>query len=329
MSDLNMRKALWPLLWAVILTLLYKLGDNFVITHLIPTPTLVVVAMVYLTLGALIGLLINFLLCQTPLGRLVDQSYTSIRGVSGKAHMIAFFTGLLSAAATGFYLYAMTMLDPSLVIPLTSLAVVFISIMEAIRGNIQFKRIWFSLVVVLVGVAVASYTTIYANWAAVAGVLSLILIGNNGFTAIAEVISKDGIDDSDAVSFGFWRFFWLTIAGIMISIGLAAYLGLLTVYLTTLIATLASATFYYWVVPIMVIVFFAKASENKGIGLSNATTKNLVMSGVIVLSVFVTFAASILFPGLFVVTQSLSAFEWFLRIIGAAILACGIALLRK
>lgn len=329
MADLKKSKAWWPLIWAVILTLLYKLGDGFVVANLILSPEKVVTTMVYLTLGGLIGLGINYFLCQTPLGRLVDKSYTSIHGMSVKAHKVAFLTGSLSAVATGFYLFAMTMLDPSLVVPFTSLAVVFISIADAVKGRIEFKSILLPLVLVLLGVAISSIMLIMANWAAVVGVLALILLGNNGFSAASEVVSKDGLDASDSISFGFWRFFWLTISGIIISLIVATVLGHLTLYFSVLLATLQSLKFCVTVSLIMVVVFFAQASGNLATTLSDPTTKNLVMTVVIVLSVFATLFASTIFPTVFVMTRAISLTEWILRIIGAMVLFLGILLLKK
>ena len=117
---------LWPLLLAVLLTVAYKIGDGYVMGHLIVSSDKLVSTLVYLTLGSLTGLTINFVLCQTPLGRLVDKSFKSISGMSKRAHVTAITSGIFSAVATGIYLWSLRTLDPSLVIPLTSLTVLYI-----------------------------------------------------------------------------------------------------------------------------------------------------------------------------------------------------------
>jgi hypothetical protein len=222
----------------------------------------------------------------------------------------------------------MTLLDPSLVVPLTSLAVVYISVVEAIRGRISFRRVLPSLFLVLLGVAVFFYVTITGNWQLLIPVLAMILLGHNTLNALSEVISKDAIDASDAVSFNFWRFLWLAVSGVLISLVLVIYLGKFDVYLGLLTKTALSFEFLVFVSVLMIVVFFAQALASRGVALSDATTKNIIMTGTIVLSVFATLLASFLLPQYFEF-KDVSSLDWVLRFIGAGLLTWGIVLVRK
>lgn len=315
---------LWPLLLAVFLTVAYKIGDGYVMGQLIVSQDKLISTLVYLTLGALTGLTINFILCQTPFGRLVDKSFKSIRGVSKRAHVTAIISGVFSAMATGIYLWSLRTLDPSLVIPLTSLTILYIAFVEALRGRIKFGYVLPSVVLVLLGVGIASFNEA-ANWAVTGGTLITMLLIYNVVNAVSELASKEGVDASDAVSYGFWRFFWLTVAAVIIAIGTSIALGQFTVFLSLLFASLNAIPF---IVLVMLVVFFANAWANRGLALSNATTKNLVMTGQVILSVFAMVLVTALFPGIFPAAPA-TLLQWVLRGVGVALLMWGVIRLRK
>lgn len=324
MSILNKKAYLWPLLLAVILTVAYKLGDGYVMSHLIISPDKLISTLVYLTLGSVVGLSINYVLCQTPLGRVVDKSFKSIGGMSKSAHFKALISGILSALATGIYLWSLRTLDPSIVIPLTSLTIMYIALVETLKGKIKFWSILPSILLVLAGVGIASFNET-ANWALTGGALITVLLGYNVVNAISELASKGGVDDSDAVSYGFWRFFWLAVAAIAIAVGTSLALGQFSVYLSLLFASLKAVPF---IALVMAVVFFANAWANRGLALSDATTKNLVMTGQVILSVFATVLVSFLLPGIFPAAP-VTILQWIFRLIGAALLMWGIIRLRK
>ena len=316
--------ALWPLFLAVILTVTYKLGDGYVMGHLIDSNDKLVATLVYLTMGALVGLTINFLLCQTPAGKLVDPSFHSIRGVSLAAHRKAAISGVFGALSTGIYLWAFRTLDPSIVVPLTALAVLYVGIAESFTGKIAFRRVLPSILLVLAGVAIASIHE-GANWAVTGGTLVIVLFVYNVLNAVGELASKGGVDQSDAISFGFWRFFWLVVAAVLIAVGTAVAIGRFGDYTMALMGSIGTIPF---IVGVMVVVFFANGWANRGLALSNATTKNLVMTGQVVVSVFATALVSLIFPGVFPLAP-MTIFEWTLRLVGAALLMWGVLRLRK
>lgn len=316
--------ALWPLMLAVLLTVAYKVGDGYVMENLIQSTDKLVSTLVYLTMGSLTGLVINYILCQTPLGKLVDGSFKSIKGISGKAHRTAMISGTLSAIATGIYLWSFRTLDPSIVIPLTSLAVLYIAVVDAIRGKIQFSKLIPSVLLVIVGVSIASYKET-ANFSLTGSVLLTVLLGYNIVNAISELVSKDGVDDSDAISYGFWRFFWLTVAALIIAVGTSVVMGTFLDYIKLFVASLSAVPF---IALLMVVVFFANGWANKGLAISNATTKNLVMTSQVILSVFATVLVSTLWPAAFPSAPA-SVVEWTLRVFGAVLLMWGIVRIRR
>lgn len=316
--------ALWPLFLAVVLTVTYKLGDGYVMGHLIKSNDKLIATLVYLTMGAVVGLAINFLLCQTPIGKLVDPSFQSIRGVSLKAHKGAAISGFFAALSTGIYLWSFRTLDPSIVVPLTSLAVLYIGIVESITGKIAFRRVLPSILLVISGVAIASIHE-GANWTVTGGTLIVLLLVYNVLNAVGELVSKGGVDQSDAISFGFWRFFWLVIAAVFIAVGTSVVTGHFGDYAAVLAGSIGAVPF---IVGVMAVVFFANGWANRGLALSNATTKNLVMTGQVVVSVFATAIVAEVLPGVFP-TAPTTAVEWTLRLVGAALLMWGVLRLRK
>ena len=316
--------ALAPLFLAVILTVTYKLGDGYVMGHLIKSNDKLIATLVYLTMGAIVGLIINFLLCQTPIGKLVDPSFQSIHGVSLKAHRGAAISGFFAALSTGIYLWSFRTLDPSIVVPLTSLAVLYIGIVESITRKVAFRRVLPSILLVLSGVAIASIHE-GTNWAVTGGTLIVLLLVYNVLNAVGELVSKGGVDQSDAISFGFWRFFWLVIAAVFIAVGTSVATGHFGDYIVALAGSVGAIPF---IIGVMVVVFFANGWANRGLALSNATTKNLVMTGQVVISVFATALVGLILPGVFPSAPT-TVFEWTLRLVGTALLMWGVLRLRK
>lgn len=315
---------LWPFFLAIVLTVIYKMGDGYVMGHLISSNDKLIATLAYLTIGALVGLTINFLLCQTPAGKLIDSSFQSIRGVSLKAHKWAAISGIFGALTTGIYLWSLRTLDPSIVVPLTTLAVLYIGIAESFSGKVALGRILPSIILVIAGVAIASIHE-GANWAVTGGTLIMLLLVYNVLSAFGELALKIGVDASDPVSFGFWRFFWLVVSAVLIAIGTSIAIGQFGSYIAVIVG---SATAIPFIVGVMVVVFFANGWGNRGVKLTSATKKNVMMAGTVVLSIFATAAVGLIIPGAFPSAPT-TVLEWTLRLIGAALLVLGVLLYRK
>lgn len=320
---MNKTRPLWLLIWAMILTVVYKLGDSLVLGQIVSSDQLVV-TITYLTLGSIVGLTINYVLCQTPLGQLLDNSFVSIGSMSSGAHKAAMYSGLFSALATGAYLWALGSLDPSIVIPLTSLTVLYIAIVESLRGKVSFLKVLPSVFLVVLGVAIAMF---YGSGEIAVNiqVWLVLLFGYNILSMLSEVVSKDGVDASDSVSFGFWRFAWLAAAAVITSITLSVINGVFLDYLSSLWNSLSVVPL---IAVVMVFVFFANTLANRGLRLSNATSKNLVMTGQVVFSVFAVALVSYAWPEVFSNTPA-DFYGWLARVIGASLLMWGVLRLRK
>lgn len=317
-------RAIPVLLLAAILTVLYKLGDAYVVTHLIKSPTPLVATFTYLVLGATIGLVINFLLCQTPAGKLIDDSFTSIKTIDAGAMKFAFVTGLLGAVTTVVYLWAFRTLDPSLVVPLSSLMLVYIVVVDVFRGKTKLGMILPSLILVLLGTTVASINT-KVDWQITLGTLVLLLVVHNGLNALGEILSKEAVDRSDPVTFNFWRFFWLTVSAYVLAISSVLLMGKMGEFTTALVNNMSATLF---VVVVMIVVFFASGYANKGLKMSNASVKNLVMSLPPVFAVLATAAVNLAVPGTFALAPA-TGFEWLLRFLGAVLITWGVVRLRR
>lgn len=317
-------KAILVLLLAAILTVVYKLGDAYVVTHLINAPDPLVATFTYLVMGATVGLSINYLLCQTPAGKFINESFTSIKHIDSGPMKYAFITGLFGALSTGVYLWAFRSLDPSLVVPLSSLMLVYVVIIEVFRGRIKFGVIMPSLIMVLVGIAIASYNP-KATWQITLGTLVLLLVFHNGINAAGEILSKEAVDQADPVTFAFWRFFWLTVSAYVLSIGSVLVMGKFGQFVTSLITNLPAVLF---VSLVMVVVFFAQGFASKGLKMSTAAVKNLVMSLPTVFTVLATAAINFVLPGTFALAPA-TGLEWVLRFVGAVLITWGVVRLPR
>lgn len=316
----------WPFLWAVLLTVVFKIGDSYVVNNLLVSSDNLISALTYLSMGAMIGLTINFILCQTPLGRLIDGSYKSIRGMHKEAQKKAFISGLFGAVATLGYIWLMTILDPSIVIPLTSLAILFVAIEEIRKGKIGFTKVLPSILLVAAGIVMSTFNS-SVNWSSAGGILILVFLVQNLTTAVSELAGKDGVDASDPVSFSFWRFFWLTVTGVLISIVISLVMGQFSMFIGLFVKNLSPIPVIAIAI-LMVFVFFANGWANKGMALKNATTKTMAMSGVIILSVFATALVALIAPTVFPAVPG-DMWQWLMRVISAGLLAWGVFLLDK
>jgi len=317
----NVNAAFWPFVLAVVLTVLYKLGDGYVVGHLIHSQDKLISTLVYLTIGATTGLVINFLMCKIPvLGKTIDPGFRgTVGGMSSKAHFKAMVSGVFSAIATGIYLWSFRTLDPSIVVPLTSLSVLYIAVFEAFRGKIKFGSVLPSIGLVFAGVAIASFNET-VNWTVTGETLLIVLLVYNLMNAASELASKSGVDASDAISYGFWRFFWLTASAIAIAFGTSLALGVFSQFVQLLFSSLSAIPFISLV---MVVVFFANGWANRGLALSNATTKNLAMMSQVIFSVFATAVVAVLWPSVFPAAP-VTVMQWVLRLVGAILLMSGV-----
>jgi len=125
--------------------------------------------------------------------------------------------------------------------------------------------------------------------------------------------------------FGFWRFFWIAVAAVMIAMGTSIAIGQFGSYIAVILGSVAAIPF---IVGVMVVVFFANGWGNRGMKLTSATKKNVMMAGTVVLSIFATAAVGLILPGVFPSAPT-TVLEWTLRLIGAVLLVLGVFLYRK
>lgn len=312
------------LVLAALLTVVYNLGDAYIMRHKVKDEDPLIAMMTYLVMGGVIGLLINLFLVQTPAGQLIDSSFTTIGEISSEAMLLAVVTGVFSAIATGVYLWAYQKdIDPSLVVPLKALVVAYVAVADIFVGNVTLGGVFFPLLLVIVGVFIALGPK-NGSWKATVGAIVLILVVHNGLSAAAELWSKTGVDGSDAVSFGFYRFLWLTVSAVIMTAIVAVSTGKMSNFVESIKRNFAAVPF---IAAQMTVVFFALGWANKGLGESNATVKNLVMSLPIVLVVLASALVNKFRPGTFE-TIPATKWQWVLRLVGAAFMMLGIVLLQ-
>ena len=118
---------------------------------------------------------------------------------------------------------------------------------------------------------------------------------------------------------------WIAVAAVMIAMGTSIAIGQFGSYIAVILGSVAAIPF---IVGVMVVVFFANGWGNRGMKLTSATKKNVMMAGTVVLSIFATAAVGLILPGVFPSAPT-TVLEWTLRLIGAVLLVLGVFLYRK
>lgn len=309
---------------AAFITALYTINDSHIMHNIIVAADPFTAVMVYLTVGGWVGLGINWLLCQTPAGKIVDPSFTKIEGIGSKAQLSAILAGVIGAASTLFMLWGSQLYDPSVVLPLSNAAILFVVIWEVITGKEKFSIVAWPTLLVVCGAFLASVDVSSGFYISLAG-LVILLFFKNIISAAGEILEQTGVVASNATSFNFWRFFWLTIAGTIIAVVVSAIRGTLGVYFATLTFVPVALP---WILLTMVLVFFGQGLKNVAKKYTTVSRVTMVMTLPIILGAPLTLIVNGLWPGIFV-EAPIEFAQWLTRFVGAVLIFWGISKLQK
>lgn len=141
-----------------------------------------------------------------------------------------------------------------------------------------------------------------------------------------RVIRQEGVWKSDAVTFNFWRFLWLTVSGTILAGGIALARGTFG-DLTQLLGTVWKPALP-WVLLTMFFVFFFNTLLQKAMKTGAVSKVSMVISLQIVLGIPLTLAADRLWPGVFGQLPS-DPMVWVIRLVGAVLIVWGIIRLKS
>ncbi len=314
----------WILILAAILTVLYYLADSFTTRHIIKSDNKFLGMLTYLVLGSSVGLVINFLLCQTALGKIVDPKFTSISAISSTVLIYAIYAGIAGAVLTAAYLWAFKLsIDPALVVPLSSLVILYVAFYEVIRNSVQIATVIWPIAFVLLGIFLGLFNG-ESNKKKVLQSVFLILIVFNLCKAFNDIIMVKAVRMSDGVTFGFYRFLFLTIFAWLFSLVVVVLQKKIKLFMYTIYKNLSSLLV---ISLIMIVVFVSGGLNNRGAAATDATTLNIISSVPSLLIVILSALVNKVRPNTFN-EDNVDRKRWVMRFVGAFFMIVGVFLLK-
>jgi drug/metabolite transporter (DMT)-like permease len=303
-------------------TAAYRSLDNFTVHSLITAPDNLTAAFAYLIVGAWTGVVTGLGFSLLLRKKLIDPEFTTLKIRNSRMHLQAFISGVISAVSMLFLLLGNQLGDPSVLISLANLTIIYTLFYDAWKNQINLKQLLLPTIITVLG---GMMTTFNSSLSITALGLFYVLIISNGLNAVSNISQQQGVRCSDAVSFFIWRFFWLAMIGTILAIFVSALRGYYPLLLETIKIGL---THLAWIILTMFFVFL-------GMGLQLFLQKTQAIS--VVLLIFstqllfaypITFLGNALKPGAFGDLPENAAI-WFVRVIGAALVIFGVSKLQR
>lgn len=311
-------------LLCALFTAIYKAMDNYTVHNIATASDGLTAAFAYLIVGAWIGVLSGFVFATLFGKKLIDPDFAGIVWQNRQMHLQAAIAGAISAGSTLFLLWGNQTGDPSTVIALGNLVIVYTTIYDVMRKEVSWRSMIAPVILVVSGGAMAAWGgSVYVT---LLGIF-LIAILSNGLTAVSEFVEQKGARASDGVNLFLWRFVWIAVFGTLLGYSVTYLRG--PDYLSMLAATMANITVYWWwIIATMFFVFL-------GIGFKLVAKKNdvvsvvlLVMSVQMVIGYPIVYAGNLIVPGAFG-DLPIDPGIWIVRGIGACLMIIGIYLLSQ
>lgn len=300
----------------------YRSLDNFIVHNLITAPDNLTAAFAYLIVGGWTGVTASLVFSKFLGRKLIDPEFTKLAIRNPEMHLRAFISGGISAGSTLFLLLGNQLGDPSVLIALENLTVIYTLFYDTWKRQANLKQLLLPTTTAVIG---GMMTAFNGSLSITALGLFYVLIMSNGLDAVSKILDQRGVRCSDAVSFFIWRFFWLATIGTLLAIFVSVLLG----YHSLLLATIEiGLTHLPWIFLTMFFTFL-------GIGFELFLQKTQAIS--VVLLIFstqvlfaypITFLGNALRPGAFG-TLPESVIIWLVRIIGALLIIFGVSKLYR
>lgn len=266
-------------------------------------------AFAYLIVGGWTGVIAGTIF-SLLLGRnLIDPDFSGIVIDNPEMHKQALISGSISAGSTLFVLLGNQIGDPSVVIALVNLTLVYTILYDTLTKQAQLRQLFIPSILIIAGGMMAAFNGSFA--VTFLGFFYVVIV-SNGLDAYSEIVEVKGVRASDSVNLYIWRFFWLAFTGTI----LALIVSLSTGHLGLLLETVQAALVHLpWVIATMFFVFL-------GMGLKFYLKKThaislvlLMLSMQLFLSYPITFFGSWIQPGMFGNVPS-TPIVWLTRILG-------------
>jgi len=308
-------------LLAAFCTAISKGFDNFTVHNLITAPDKLTAAFAYLIIGGWTGVIAGTFFSLLLGRKVIDDKFRKIVFNNRQMHWSAFISGSISAVSTLFILLGNQLGDPSVIVALSTLTIVYTILYDLFTGQADWKYLFLPSVVTITGAMMAGFS---GSLSVTAIGLFYVVVVSNGLGAFSEIIEQRGVRASDSVNLFIWRFFWLAITGTILAIAVSLARG----YLSLLLATIQEGMIHLpWVITNMFFVFVALGLKFYLKGTQAVSVVLLILSAQIVLAYPITIIGDQLQPGVF--GELPSPPIWGVRIVGAMLLVWGIFQLER
>jgi hypothetical protein len=307
---------------AAFCTAIYKALDNYVVHNLILASDSLTAILAYLVIGSWTGLITGIIFSVILGKKLIDSDFKGIAFNNFEMHRQAFIAGSISSGSTLFLLLGNQLGDPSVLIALANLTVLYTLLYDIWKKQTTLAQTILPLTLMTIGGMASAFN----GSMAITGLgLFYVVIVSNGLSACSEVIEQNGVRVSDSVNFFIWRFFWLAITGTAIAIVTSLVRG----YSDLLAQTIYKSLIYLpWVIATMFFVFL-------GVGLKLYLKKTqavsivlLILSIQIILGYPITLIGNLVQPGIFgAIPDDFNI--WSIRLVGSISIILGIILFQN
>jgi len=313
---------------------LYKANDVY-ITHQFfgDSTNEAVVAFSYLIIGGWIGLICNFFFSQL-IGKKLDPRFSGLYLIPWRTQIFSFLAGSIGAVTTFFMLWGSSLYDPSLVIPLASLSIVFLVLYDTlIKRLVRWNQVFWPMVLVIIGTLVLSTSGFKESWPEISLKALIILFVFKGLSdALGSIFSKEGVglfenaQSVDAVNFSFWRFLWLVVVGTVLSLFGFLSMGKLNTFVE--LATHQFLPALPFILLTMFFVFFGNFYQTFAFTAKEGTVGKvaLLLNIQLVLGIPITIIVSLINPTAFGQLSS-DLWYWCFKIVGSLLIFWGVYLL--
>lgn len=323
----------WLTFFSALAATVYKANDVYVTHRFFSDPSNeLMVALTYLIIGGWIGLISNIVFSKF-FGKKLDTRFNWFTPASGRVQIYAFGAGTLSAVSTFFMLWGSSLYDPSLVIPLGSLSIVFLVFYDLYRREVSVSEILWPMTLIILGSVAISVYKVSASLPQITfKAIVLLLIFRGLFDAISSIFSRNGVgiqgssESTDAINFAFWRFLWLVVAGTILAviflIGIGKFATFIEILETQFFAALP------FVLLTMFFVFFGNALSTYAYSLKEGAVSrvSMLLNIQLVLGVPATLLITRLDPSV-LGNLSTDFFFWLLKVTGSILIFGGVYLL--
>lgn len=324
---------LWPALAAAIIGSFTGLISFRVLHHYLVSPNHIVSSQLYLLIGGWTGAML-YPFWASFFGRKLQSDFEGLVWLPPRKQLYPLISGVFGALAVAAELRAISEYDPTLLIPLMQLIVIYMAVYDVFQKEVQLRKIVLPVVLVFVGSILTSLRNLELSLTSLTfHAVLLVAVLRCGFYTVGNIfqnkaVRKDKGDSQliDRVNFAVYRFFWFAIGTTIIN------LTTLTLFQQAsqlmLIAASGSLALVFVIAAIhMSFGFIQNVLENQANEYGAISKVGIIFAFRLPGAVILTLIANLLSPG-YLGNPPDQTVLWSLRLPGMILILLGIIFLR-